>query len=121
MTITVTHSTPADGSFSATGATAWNATHSFTGTLDVANGGTGTATPALVAGTNVTITGAWPNQTINSSGGGGGGPILESQIVISQNYTLTSNTNGFSVGPVSVATGYAVTVGTGQAWVVAVY
>jgi len=54
-------------------------------------------------------------------GGGGGGPILESQIVISQNYTLTSNTNGFSVGPVSVATGYAVTVPTGQAWVVAIY
>lgn len=39
----------------------------------VANGGTGTATPALVAGTNVTITGTWPNQTIAASGGGGGG------------------------------------------------
>jgi hypothetical protein len=42
------------------------------GTLAVANGGTGTATPALVAGTNVTITGTWPNQTINATGGGGG-------------------------------------------------
>ena len=41
------------------------------GTLAVANGGTGTATPALVAGTNVTITGTWPNQTINATGGGG--------------------------------------------------
>jgi len=119
MTISVTHTTPADASFSATGAAAWNATHSFTGVLDVANGGTGTATPALVAGTNVTITGTWPNQTINSSGGGGGGgPILESQIVISQNYTLTSNTNGFSVGPVTVAAGYAVTVPTGQVWAI---
>jgi hypothetical protein len=39
----------------------------------VANGGTGTATPSLVAGTNVTITGSFPNQTINASGGGGGG------------------------------------------------
>lgn len=37
--------------------------------LSIANGGTGTATPGLVAGTNVTITGSWPNQTINSSGG----------------------------------------------------
>jgi len=43
------------------------------GILGPANGGTGTATPGLVAGTNVTITGTWPNQTINSSGGGGGG------------------------------------------------
>jgi hypothetical protein len=42
-----------------------------TGIVAVANGGTGTATPALVAGTNVTITGTWPNQTINSSNPGG--------------------------------------------------
>ena len=44
-----------------------------TGIVALANGGTGTATPSLVAGTNVTITGTFPNQTINSSGGGGGG------------------------------------------------
>ena len=43
-----------------------------TGVVAVVNGGTGTVTPSLVAGTNVTITGAWPNQTIDSSGGGGG-------------------------------------------------
>ena len=42
------------------------------GTLPVANGGTGTTTPSLVAGTNVTISGTWPNQTINATGGGGG-------------------------------------------------
>jgi hypothetical protein len=42
-----------------------------TGTLPVANGGTGTATPSIVAGTNVTVTGTWPNQTIAASGGGG--------------------------------------------------
>lgn len=32
-------------------------------------GGNGTATPALIAGTNITITGSWPNYTINASGG----------------------------------------------------
>jgi hypothetical protein len=31
MTIAVAHSTLADGSFSATGATAWNANHTLTG------------------------------------------------------------------------------------------
>lgn len=41
------------------------------GILNVANGGTGTATPSLVAGTNVSITGTWPNQTISSSNSGG--------------------------------------------------
>lgn len=39
--------------------------------LSVANGGTGTPTPSLVQGANITITGSWPNQTINSSAGGG--------------------------------------------------
>jgi hypothetical protein len=40
--------------------------------LPKANGGTGTASPGLVAGTNVSITGTWPNQTINSTGSGSG-------------------------------------------------
>jgi hypothetical protein len=34
--------------------------------LPVTSGGTGTTTPALVAGTNVTLSGTWPNQTINA-------------------------------------------------------
>lgn len=54
----------------------------------------------------------------SGGGGGSGGPVLESQITISQNYTITSNTNGLSVSPVTVSTGYSVTVGTGQAWMI---
>jgi hypothetical protein len=47
-------------------------TITLAGTLAVASGGTGTATPSLVAGTNITsITGSWPNQTINAGGGSG--------------------------------------------------
>jgi hypothetical protein len=41
----------------------WNGT-----AIAVAYGGTGTATPSIVAGTNVTVTGSWPNQTINATG-----------------------------------------------------
>ena len=44
MAITVNHSTLADGSFSATGATAWDANHTLTGTLPITNGGTGAST-----------------------------------------------------------------------------
>ena len=62
--------TPSSGTL--TNATGLPLTTGVTGLLPVANGGNGTATPALVAGTNVTITGTWPNQTINSSGGGSG-------------------------------------------------
>jgi hypothetical protein len=57
------------------------------GVLNVLNGGTGTATPSLVAGTNVTISGTWPDQTIDASNSGG---------------TVTSVS--FTGGVVSVAT-----------------
>lgn len=43
-------------------------TTDVSGLLPIANGGTATATPALVAGANVTITGTWPNQTIAAAG-----------------------------------------------------
>ena len=56
-----------------TNATGLPLTTGTTGILTVAKGGTGTSSPSLVAGTNVTISGSWPNQTINASGGGGGG------------------------------------------------
>lgn len=59
----------------ATNLTGLPLTTGVTGVLPVANGGNGTATPALVAGTNVTISGTWPNQTINSSGGSGSGTV----------------------------------------------
>jgi hypothetical protein len=39
--------------------------------LSVANGGTGTATPGIVAGSNITVSGSWPNQTVAASGSTG--------------------------------------------------
>jgi hypothetical protein len=51
-------------------------TITLAGILAKANGGTGTATPSIVAGTNITVTGSWPNQTIAASGGGGSGDVV---------------------------------------------
>lgn len=54
-------------------------------------------------------------------GGGGasaGGVIYENSTTISENYTLTSGTNGFSVGPITISGGFSVTVPSGQKWVV---
>ncbi len=59
-----------------------------TGILPIGNGGTGTSAPGLIAGTNITITGSWPNQTITASGGGGGGSL-----------SLTSSTANIVVTP----------------------
>ena len=58
------------GATGLTPATATTGAVTLGGTLAVASGGTGTATPALVAGTNVTITGSWPNQTVNATNSG---------------------------------------------------
>jgi len=71
--------TPSSGT--ATNLTGLPLSTGVTGQLPVANGGTGTATPSLVAGTNVTITGTWPNQTIDASGGGGSGTVTSVSVV----------------------------------------
>jgi hypothetical protein len=72
---TVVLSTSGVNSFSAgttglTPSTATTGAVTLGGTLAVASGGTGTSSPSLVAGTNVSITGTWPNQTVNSTATG---------------------------------------------------
>ena len=61
--------TPTSGTL--TNATGLPLTTGVTGILPIANGGTATATPGLVQGSGVTITGSWPNQTIAATGSGG--------------------------------------------------
>lgn len=60
--------------------------------------------------------GAW-----GAIGGGGteaGGAILVNTTTATESYTFPAGTNGFSVGPVSVADGVTVTVASGQRWVI---
>jgi hypothetical protein len=59
------------------------------------------------------------NSVLSASGGGGGGaagPILESAQTISTNYSITAGNNAGSFGPVTIASGVGVTVGSGQTW-----
>ena len=49
---------------------------------------------------------------------GGGGAIAINNDVVSVDYTVASGTNGFSVGPMTINSGIAVTVASGQRWVV---
>jgi hypothetical protein len=89
--------------------------------LPVTSGGTGTTTPSIVAGENITVTGTWPNQTIASTGGGGGGgggDLLENSQIIAENFTISAGKNALSVGPVTVNSGISVTVGSGQKWLI---
>jgi hypothetical protein len=81
--------TPSSGT--ATNLTGLPLTTGVTGQLPVANGGTGTATPSLVAGTNVTITGTWPNQTIDASGGGGSGTVTSVAASVPSVFSITGS------------------------------
>ena len=47
-----------------------------------------------------------------------GNGIAVMSTTVSNSYTIATGTNGFSVGPVTVATGKTVTVSSGQQWVV---
>jgi hypothetical protein len=69
LLVTPALGTPSSGTL--TNATGLPLSTGVTGLLPVANGGTATATPSLVAGSNVTVSGTWPNQTIASSNSGG--------------------------------------------------
>jgi hypothetical protein len=68
------------------------------------------------AGKYLTTNGTDPSWT--NTGAAAGGSIYVNNDVISQNYTIASGQNGFSVGPMTVSSGYAVTVSSGQRWVI---
>jgi hypothetical protein len=58
----------------------------------------------------------YPSET--SALGGSGQSIIINQATATSNYTISTGTNGFSVGPITTANGVSVTVSGGQKWVV---
>jgi hypothetical protein len=47
-----------------------------------------------------------------------GNGIMVNSTTVATSYTIASGTNGFSVGPITIASGQAVTVASGQRWYV---
>jgi len=97
-----------------TNATGLPLTTGVTGTLPVANGGTGTSTPSIVAGTNVTVTGTWPNQTIASTASGTGdvvGPASSTDNAFARFDSTTGKLLQNSTGATLSDTGAAVFTG----------
>ena len=46
------------------------------------------------------------------------GAIIVNNTTVSENYTIPAGSNGHSVGPITVAPGYAVTITAGQRWLI---
>jgi len=51
-----------------------------------------------------------------ATGGGGDDVFYENAQSVTQNYTLTTNKNAMTAGPVTIGSGVTVTVPSGQAW-----
>ena len=60
---------------------------------------------------------AWAG--VGGASGGGGNPfVYENDITVSADYTLTTNKNGMSAGPITIASGVTVTIPSGSVWTV---
>ena len=46
------------------------------------------------------------------------GALIVNTTTVSENYTVPSGSNAFSVGPITISSGFAITVSSGQRWVV---
>jgi len=45
-------------------------------------------------------------------------PIYQNAQSVNADYTISNNTNAMSAGPITIASGVTVTVGTGETWTV---
>jgi hypothetical protein len=67
-----------------------------------------------------TAVAAWNGSDFVKIAGGGaaaGGVIQVNRDVATVSYTLATGTNGFTVGPITIASGVTITVSAGQTWV----
>jgi hypothetical protein len=90
------------------------ASSDVTGVLPVANGGTALSSVGL-NGQVLTVSGgapSWQNPSVSI------GPLVYNTDSVAANTTVPVGQNAFSVGPITVQSGYSVTVSTGQRWVV---
>jgi len=61
---------------------------------------------------------AWGSVGGGATGGGSDEIFIENGQTVTTNYTLTTNKNAMSVGPISVNSGITVTIPSGSNWVV---
>lgn len=64
------------------------------------------------------INGAWGSIGGGATGGGGDTVFVENGVTVTTSYTLSTNKNAESVGPITINSGAVVTVPSGQRWLI---
>ena len=104
-----------------------NLNFSGTGSIRVPNGTTGQRPSPAVgmiryntddASFEGYAAGAWGAIGGGATGGGGDQVFYENELTVTTSYTLTTNRNAMSTGPITIDSGVTVTVPTGQRWVI---
>jgi len=104
-----------------------NLNFSGTGSITLPNGNTGQRpTPATgMIRYNTTTAGfegyadtAWGSIGGGATGAGGDQVFYENEVTVTTSYTLTTNRNAMSTGPITINSGAVVTVPSGQRWVI---
>jgi hypothetical protein len=62
--------------------------------------------------------GAWSSIGGGATGGGADQVFVENGVIVTTNYTLTTGYNAESVGPITINSGVAVSIPSGQRWVI---
>lgn len=62
--------------------------------------------------------GAWGSIGAGATGGGGDQVFFENELNVTTSYTLTTNRNAMSTGPITIDSGAVVTIPSGQRWVI---
>jgi hypothetical protein len=108
------------GSFDGTGNVTGTATLATTG-VSAGSYGSTSAIPSITVDAKGRVTSISNNAITVAAGAVGGGTdriFWENDQVVTTSYTLTSNKNAVTAGPISVNTGVTVTIPTGGVWTV---
>jgi len=118
----------ASPSFTGTASFAGDVLLTGTGQLDLPAGTTAERTGSPTSGMvrfNTTLTQfegyngtAWGQLGGGATGGGSDAVFLENGQTVTTSYTLTTNKNAVSAGPVTINSGVTVTIPTGASWVI---
>lgn len=104
-----------------------NLNFSGTGSITVPNGTTGQrpGSPAAgmirynsTSGTFEGYTSSWGSIGGGATGGGGDQVFIENEVTVTTDYTLSTNKNALSTGPITINSGVTVTIPSGQRWVI---